>query len=51
MTARPEEIDRTSVLDPSIPVAEHCRARGVIIREIGDSLASYPPFFPPFCPP
>ena len=51
MTARPEEIDRASALDPSTPVEEHRKARGVIIREIGDSLASNPPFFPPFSPP
>ena len=51
MTARLEEIDPTSVLDPSTPVSEHRKARGAIIRAIGDSLAFHPPFRPPFCPP
>ncbi len=50
MTARMEEIDPASVLDPSTSAAER-KARGVIIREIGDSLAFHPQFWPPFCPP
>ena len=51
MTVSLEEIDPTSVLDPSTSVAEHRKARGVIIRAAADSLASYPQFRPPFCPP
>ncbi len=51
MTAPLEEIDPTRVLDPSTSVAEHRKARGVILRAIGDSIAFHPLFCPPLCPP
>ena len=49
MTAPLEQVD------PSTSIAEHRKARGVILRAIRDSLAFYPlfcrPLCLPFCPP
>ncbi len=49
MTAPLEQVD------PSTSIAEHRKARGVILRTLGDSLAFHPlfcrPLCLPFCPP